>query len=247
MKQITFLLVAVAALAGVVAITAPAPLHADEAPVPIFVTTIPPGYRDWRLISVAHEEGMLHSFAAVLGNDVAIKAYRVGKLPFPYAAVAAAGGHRLRQRRRAELPRRQGRLRRPKASREPGHGRRAPAVSASATTTNSKGPAQLYLGSLKDASHAASSSTGAMKSASTSSGGRVNEGAPGSKARSAPLIARKTGYGAPARRASAARITAASTSARSTSSSLIRSFYSDRREAMSMENRYFTSDRTSLS
>ena len=67
MKQITFLLVAVAALAGVVAITAPAPLHADEAPAPIFVTTIPPGYRDWRLISVAHEEGNLNSFAAVLG------------------------------------------------------------------------------------------------------------------------------------------------------------------------------------
>src|ERR1700722_9350070 len=90
MKQITFLLVAVAALAGVVAITAPAPLHADEAPAPIFVTTIPPGYRDWRLISVAHEEGNLNSFAAVLGNDVAIKAYREGKLPFPDGAIIAA-------------------------------------------------------------------------------------------------------------------------------------------------------------
>src|ERR1700688_1817295 len=90
MKQITFLLVAVAALAGVVAITAPAPLHADEAPAPIFVTTIPPGYRDWRLISVAHEEGNLNSFAAVLGIDVAIKAYREGKLPFPDGSIIAA-------------------------------------------------------------------------------------------------------------------------------------------------------------
>ena len=54
----------------------------DEAP-PIFVKKIPPGYRDWRLISVAHEEGNLNSFAAVLGNDVAIKAYREEKVPFP--------------------------------------------------------------------------------------------------------------------------------------------------------------------
>src|ERR1700722_6858256 len=90
MKQITFVLVAVAALAGVVAITAPAPLHADEAPAPIFVTTIPSGYRDWRLISVAHEEGNLNSFAAVLGNDVAMKAYRDGKLPFPDGTIIAA-------------------------------------------------------------------------------------------------------------------------------------------------------------
>jgi hypothetical protein len=90
MKQITFLLVAVAALAGVVAITVPASLHADEAVVPIFVTKIPPGYRDWRLVSVAHEEGNLNSFAAVLGNDEAIKAYREGKLPFPDGTIIAA-------------------------------------------------------------------------------------------------------------------------------------------------------------
>jgi len=42
------------------------------------------------LISVAHEEGNLHSFAAVLGNDVAIKAYREGKLPFPDGTIIAA-------------------------------------------------------------------------------------------------------------------------------------------------------------
>src|SRR5208283_2009229 len=74
MKQITFLLIAVAALAGVVFFMVPASLRADQAAGPIFVTEIPTGYRDWRLISVAHEEGNLHSFAAVLGNNVAIKA-----------------------------------------------------------------------------------------------------------------------------------------------------------------------------
>ena len=44
---------------------------------------IPAGYRDWKLISVAHEEANLNSFAAVMGNDVAIEAYRDGTLPFP--------------------------------------------------------------------------------------------------------------------------------------------------------------------
>src|SRR5271165_6472741 len=90
MKQITFLLIAVAALAGVVFFMVPASLRADQAAGPIFVTEIPTGYRDWRLISVAHEEGNLHSFAAVLGNDVAIKAYRDGKLPFPDGSIIAA-------------------------------------------------------------------------------------------------------------------------------------------------------------
>jgi len=56
---------------------------------PIFVKEIPPGYRDWRLISVAREEGKLNDIRAVLGNDIAIKAYREGKLPFPDGAVIA--------------------------------------------------------------------------------------------------------------------------------------------------------------
>ena len=61
----------------------------QESPL-TFVTEMPAGYRDWRLISVAHEEGNLHSFAAVLGNDVAIKAYREEKLPFPDGTIIAA-------------------------------------------------------------------------------------------------------------------------------------------------------------
>ncbi|MBZ5683133.1 MAG: cytochrome P460 family protein [Acidobacteriia bacterium] len=90
MKRMAFLLVAVASVAGVVAFMAPVAGHADKQAAPIFVTEIPPGYRDWRLISVAHEEGNLNSFAAVLGNDVAIKAYREGKRPFPDGTIIAA-------------------------------------------------------------------------------------------------------------------------------------------------------------
>jgi hypothetical protein len=90
MKGITLLLVAVLILAGIVAFGAQASLHADDSATPIFVTKIPPGYRDWMLISVAHEEGNLNSIGAVLGNDVAIKAYREGKLPFPDGTIIAA-------------------------------------------------------------------------------------------------------------------------------------------------------------
>src|SRR5258708_32001883 len=90
MKRTVFAVVAVAAVAGVFAVIGPEYGQANGEAAPIFVPQIPPGYRDWRVISVAHEEGNLNSFAAVLGNDVAIKAYREGKLPFPDGAVIAA-------------------------------------------------------------------------------------------------------------------------------------------------------------
>ena len=89
MRRIVFVLVAVVALAGVVAYMAPASGQADGEAAPIFGVKIPPGYRDWRLISVAHEEGNLNDLRAILGNDVAIKAYREGKLPFPDGTIIA--------------------------------------------------------------------------------------------------------------------------------------------------------------
>jgi hypothetical protein len=87
-RWLASLLVTVAMVGGAFAFTA-APSEQANQP-PIFVTTIPPGYRDWKLISVAHEEGSLNSLGAVLGNDVAIKAYREAKLPFPDGAIIAA-------------------------------------------------------------------------------------------------------------------------------------------------------------
>ena len=90
MKRIRLSLVGIATLTAVVAWTALSPPHADGQAAPFFVTEIPSGYRDWKLISVAHEEGNLNSFAAILGNDVAIKAYREGTLPFPDGAIIAA-------------------------------------------------------------------------------------------------------------------------------------------------------------
>ena len=90
MKRTTLLIVAIGALAGAVALTASASRHANQVDTPAFVTEMPEGYREWRFISVAHEEANLNSFASVLGNDVAIKAYREGQLPFPEGAIIAS-------------------------------------------------------------------------------------------------------------------------------------------------------------
>ena len=90
MKRYTFLLIAVAAMAGIVAFNGLAPRHASGQSAPAFVTEMPHGYRDWRWVSSAHEAGNLNSIGAVLVNDVAIKAYRDGKLPFPDGTMIVA-------------------------------------------------------------------------------------------------------------------------------------------------------------
>jgi len=99
MKRVSLLLVAVAMAVGLLAAishtAAPrtaAPRTAassDEQAAPVFLTKVPAGYRDWKLVSVAHEAGELNDIRAILGNDVAIKAYREGTLPFPDGAIIA--------------------------------------------------------------------------------------------------------------------------------------------------------------
>jgi hypothetical protein len=89
MRGMAYLLGTVVALTGVLAYVTQAAGDAGAEAVPIFGIKIPPGYRDWRVVSVAHEAGNNNDLRAVLGNDVAIKAYREGKLPFPDGAIIA--------------------------------------------------------------------------------------------------------------------------------------------------------------
>jgi hypothetical protein len=42
------------------------------------------------LISIAREDGDFNQLRAALGNDIAIKAYREGKLPFPDGSIIVA-------------------------------------------------------------------------------------------------------------------------------------------------------------
>jgi hypothetical protein len=81
---------AVLSAAGwLVASAVPVPARAGGAASSLYGISIQPGYRDWKLISVAHEEGNLNDIRAILGNDVALKAYRSGKLPFPDGTIIA--------------------------------------------------------------------------------------------------------------------------------------------------------------
>jgi hypothetical protein len=110
MTRIAWLFVAGASLASVAALVAP-PLSGQDSkarPNPgmtagnatadtqtepdskrakqIIVTTIPAGYRDWKFVSAAHEAGSLNDIRVVIGNDIAIAAYRAGQ-PFPEGAI----------------------------------------------------------------------------------------------------------------------------------------------------------------
>lgn len=89
MFRIASLLAVIVTLGGLFIRTAHSFRDADGQTASIALTQIPSGYRDWKLISVAREEGELDDVRAILGNDAAIKAYREGTLPFPDGAVIA--------------------------------------------------------------------------------------------------------------------------------------------------------------
>jgi hypothetical protein len=59
----------------------------DKAASPIYGVTVPDGYRSWELIAPALEDDPLNELRAVVGNSVAMDAYRAGKLPFPDGTV----------------------------------------------------------------------------------------------------------------------------------------------------------------
>ena len=81
----TWSLVAATAIMGLSAmVSARTP---DDNLSPIYGVKLPKGYRDWKLISVAHEAGKNNDIRAILGNDIAVKAFREGKRPFPDDAV----------------------------------------------------------------------------------------------------------------------------------------------------------------
>ena len=91
MRRIVFALATAAALGGMGAYMAPASGQAEGEAAPIYSIKIPPGYREWRLISVNQlAGGSVKQLRAQLGNDIAIKAFREGKLPFPDGAIIAA-------------------------------------------------------------------------------------------------------------------------------------------------------------
>ena len=59
---------------------------------PIYGVTIPPGYRDWKMIAMVQYlvPGKVDQLRAQFGNEIAIKAFKEGKLPFPDGTIIAA-------------------------------------------------------------------------------------------------------------------------------------------------------------
>ena len=88
MKRISILAFAAATTACVIASMPFTAGRADEEGSPIFGVKIPAGYRQWELIAVAHAPGF-DELKGILGNALAMKAYREGTLPFPDGVVLA--------------------------------------------------------------------------------------------------------------------------------------------------------------
>jgi Cytochrome P460 len=65
------------------------PGRADNDRSPIFGVEIPAGYRHWELIGSSQEAGGFDELRGILGNPIAVTAYREGRLPFPDGAVLA--------------------------------------------------------------------------------------------------------------------------------------------------------------
>lgn len=88
-KMLVFYVVACAALGAgaLTAQTTDAPTQPDAQGSPGFGVTLPQGYRNWPVISVAHEAGNNNDIRAILGNEIAMKAVREGTLPFPDGAI----------------------------------------------------------------------------------------------------------------------------------------------------------------
>jgi len=58
---------------------------------PIYGVTIPAGYRDWKLIAVNQlVTDKVDQLRAQLGNEIAMKAFKEGKIPFPDGTIIAA-------------------------------------------------------------------------------------------------------------------------------------------------------------
>lgn len=71
------------------AIAVPRPAGAEGGGVsPIFGVAIPDGYRTWPVVAVSHRTDN-DQVRAILGNDIAMKAYREKTLPFPDGAILA--------------------------------------------------------------------------------------------------------------------------------------------------------------
>ena len=69
MRRIGYILTAAIALTAAGAYITLAPARADSAATPVFdIYQMPAGYRDWKVVSVAHEAGNLNDLGQIDGH-----------------------------------------------------------------------------------------------------------------------------------------------------------------------------------
>ncbi|WP_377159034.1 cytochrome P460 family protein [Roseateles sp. UC29_93] len=77
----------VLALFAATSTTSSAEEAAPKPASPLYGVVVPEDYRHWQLVGVATEDAPLDELRAVVGNRIAIDAYRLGQLPFPDGAM----------------------------------------------------------------------------------------------------------------------------------------------------------------
>src|SRR6202522_4734476 len=88
MQRSVWLALAVVTAAGVITLMTSTAGRADDAGSPIYGVKIPAGYREWKTIAVNQllVPGKTDQLRAQLGNDIAFKALKDGKLTYTNGA-----------------------------------------------------------------------------------------------------------------------------------------------------------------
>jgi hypothetical protein len=77
----------IVAAALLCAVNIPAVAQPDQPASPIFGVTMPDGYRHWEVVAPSQETGTLDELRAIVGNALAMAAYRNDASPFPDGAM----------------------------------------------------------------------------------------------------------------------------------------------------------------
>ena len=87
MRHLATTVAALLAAAGLLFSAFPAATAAEVAAAPNGMT-IPKGYRNWQVVAPSQRDDK-DEIRVILGNDIAMKAFRAKKLPFPDGAILA--------------------------------------------------------------------------------------------------------------------------------------------------------------